>query len=54
MKVASGMMVASVTRSLVNVRDLQFESCMKHGLYFLMYGSETMLWKEGRSRIRAV
>ena len=38
-KVASGRKVAGALRSLVNARDLQLAP-------ILMYGSETMLWKE--------
>ena len=55
---ASGRNVASVIRSLINTRDLQLE-CVRvlHETLLvpvLMYGSETMLWKEERSRIRDV
>ena len=51
-KVVNGRRVAGVIRSLVNARDLQLETLF---VPVLMYGSETMLWKEkGRSRIRAV
>ena len=53
------MRVAGAIRSLVNARDMQLE-CARV-LYetllvpFLMYSSETVLWKEKeRSRIRAV
>ena len=54
-KGASGRRVAGAIRTIVNARDLQIESCMKHCLYILTYGNETMLWKEKeRSRIRAV
>ena len=58
-KVASRRRVAGVIRSLVNARDLQIE-CVRvlHEMLLvpiLMYGSETMLWKEKeRSRIRGV
>ena len=58
-KVASGRRVAGVIRSLVNTRALQLE-CARvfHETLFvpvLMYGNETMFWKEKeRSRIRAV
>ena len=57
-KMASGRRAASVARSLVNSKDLQIECArVLHGTVFvpaLMYGSETMLWKEKeRSRIRA-
>ena len=55
-KVASGRRVASDIRSRVNARDLQLECArVLHETLlvpFLMYGSETTLWKE-RSRIRA-
>ena len=50
--------VVGAIRSLVNARDLQIE-CARvllqniASVSVLMYGSETMLWKE-RSRIRAV
>ena len=56
---ASRRRAAGAIRSLVNARDLQVE-CAKvlHETLFvhvLIYGSETMLWKEKeRSRIRAV
>ena len=58
-KVTSGRRVAGVIRSLVNARDLQIECArVLHETLLvpvLMYGSETMLWKEEeRSRIRAV
>ena len=54
-KVARGMRVASAIRSIVNVRGLQLEyaKVLHETLFvpFLMYGSETMLWKEkGRRR----
>ena len=58
-KVASEKGVAGTIRSIVNVRDLQLE-CFRvlHETLFiavLMYGSETMLWKEKeRCRIKAV
>ena len=49
-KVASGRRVASTIRSLVNVRDLQLECArVLHETLVvpvLMYGSETVLWKE--------
>ena len=50
--------VVGAIRSLVNARDLQIE-CARvllqniASVSVLMYGSETMLWKE-RSRIRVV
>ena len=55
----SGRSVAGEIRSPVNARDLQLEcSSVLHETLlvpFLMYGSETMLWKEKkRSRIRAM
>ena len=58
-KVASGRRVAGAIRSLVNARDLQLECAnfLHESLFVpvLMYGSETMLWKEmERSRIWAV
>ena len=58
-KVASGRRVAVAIRSLVNARNLQFECArVLHETLLvpvLMYGSETMLWKEKeRSRVRAV
>ena len=49
-KVASGRRVAGVIRSLIDARVLH-ETLL---VLVLMYGSETMLWKEKRSRIRAV
>ena len=56
---ASGRRDAGVIRSLVNARDLQLERARV--LYetllvaVLMYGSETMLWREKeRPRVRAV
>ena len=57
-KVASGRKFAGTIRSLVNSRDLQLE-CARffHETLLvpvLMYGSETMLWKKERSRIRVV
>ena len=58
-KVASGRRVAGTIRSLVNGRVLQldFVTVLHETLLVpvLMYGSETMIWKEKeRSRIRAV
>ena len=57
-KVPSGRRVAGGIRSLVNTRDLQLEFArVLHETLLvpvLMYGSETMLWKKKRSRIRAV
>ena len=57
-KVASGRRLVDAIRSLVNARYLQL-GCARvlHETLlvpFLTYGSETMLWKEERSRIRAV
>ena len=57
--VASGGRVAGAIRSLVSVRGLQLECArVLHEtllVLVLMYGSETMLWKEKeRSRVRAV
>ena len=56
-KVASGRRVAGTIRSLVNGRVLQldFVTVLHETLLVpvLMYGSETMIWKEKeRSRIR--
>ena len=56
---ASGRRVVGAIRSLVIARDLQLEYArFLHETVFvpvLMYGSETMLWKEReRSRLRAV
>ena len=58
-KVANGGRVAGAIRSLINARDLQLECArvLRETLLIpvLMYGSETVLWKEKkRSRIRAV
>ena len=58
-KVTSGRRVAGAIRSLVNTRSLQLECAIGlHELLLvsvLIYGSETMIWKEKeRSRIRAV
>ena len=58
-KVASGRRVAGAIRFLINARDLQLECAgVLHETLlvpFLMYESETMLWKEKeRSRIRGV
>ena len=58
-KVASGKRVASAISSLVNARGLWLECARVLYEGFLMpvllYGSETMIWKEKeRSRIRAV
>ena len=58
-KMESGRWVAGAIGSLVNARDLQFECARVFHeamlVPFLMYGSETMLWKEKeRSRARAV
>ena len=55
---ASGRVVGAIS-SLVNVRDLQLERVrVLHETLLvpvLMYGSETMLWREKeRSRVRAV
>ena len=53
----SGRKVAGAIRSLVTGRGIQLE-CTRvfHGTLFvhvLMYCSDTMIWKKGRSRIRA-
>ena len=57
-KVASGRRVAGSISSLVNARDLQLECArVLHETLLvplLMYGTEKMLWKEERSRVRAV
>ena len=58
-KVASGRRVAGAIRFLVNAWDLELECArILHETMLipvLMYGSETVLWKEKeRSRIRAV
>ena len=58
-KVASGRRVAGAIRSLVNARGLQLEFArvLYETLFLpvLMYGSETVRWKEKEgSRIRAV
>ena len=58
-KVASGRRVIGAIRSLVNARYLQLECArVSYETFFvsvLMYGSETLLWKENeRSRVRAV
>ena len=57
-KVASGRRVAGAIRSLVNARSLQLECArvLHESLLVpvLTYGSETMIWREERSRIRAV
>ena len=58
-KAASGMSVSGVNRSLVNGRGLQLECArVLHKILlvpFLMYGSETMIWKKEEGyRVRAV
>ena len=47
-KVASGRSVPGAIRSLGNARDLKLECASLETLLVLvlMYGSETMLWKE--------
>ena len=55
----SGRRTASIIRSLFNARELQLDyTSVLHGTFHvpvLIYGSETMLWKEKeKSRIRAV
>ena len=56
-KVASGRRVAGALSFLVNAKDLQLECArVLHETLLvpiLIYGSETMLWKE-KSRVRAV
>ena len=55
---ASGRKVKGAIRSLANAKYLQLECArVLHEtllVLVLMYGSETMLWKEERSRIRVV
>ena len=56
-KVVNGRRIASDIRSLVNARDFQLEcAIVLHTTLLvpvLMYGRETMIWKEKeRSRIR--
>ena len=57
-KVVSGRRVTCAIRSLVNARSLQLECArvLHESLLVpvLTYGSETMIWREERSRIRAV
>ena len=57
-KAACGRRVAGAIRSLANARDLQVECdrVLHEQLLVpvLMYGNETMLWKEERSRVKAV
>ena len=57
-KVASGRRIAGVIRSLVNVRGLQLQCArVLHETLLvpvLMYGRETVIWKNKRSRIRNV
>ena len=57
-KVASGKRVADAIRTLINARSLLHECArVLHELLLvpvLMYGSETMIWREKRSRIRAI
>ena len=57
-RVASGRKVAYAIRSLVNARDLQlrYARVLHETLLVpvLTYGSETMLWKEEKPRIRTV
>ena len=57
-KVASRRRVTGAIRSLVNARDLLLECArVLHETLLvpvLMYGSDKMLWKEERSRIRVV
>ena len=57
-KVASGRRVAGAIRSLVKARDLQLECAIVFRetllVAILMYGSDTVLWKEERSRVGAV
>ena len=57
-KVVSGRRVAGAIRSVVNARSLQLEYArvLHESLLVpvLTYGSETMIWREERSRIIAV
>ena len=57
-KLTSRRRVAGAIRSLVIARDLQFECArVLHKTLLvpvLIYGSETMLWKEELSRIRDI
>ena len=56
-KVVSGRRVAGAIRCLANPRDLQLSVLVLHEILLLpvlMYGSETMLWKEEISIIMAV
>ena len=57
-KVGSGRRVASVIRSLINVRDLQLKYIgVLHEIFLIhvfIYGNEIILGKEERFRIRAV
>ena len=56
-KLASGRRVAGAIRSLVNARSCECARVLHKSLLvpLLMFGSETMIWKEEvRSRIRAV
>ena len=55
---ASGRRVSRAIRSLVNVRSLKVECArvLHESLLVpvLTYGSETMIWREERSRIRSL
>ena len=55
---ASGRRTAAAIRSLVNDKSLQLEcATVLHDSLLvpvLMYGSETVIWKKERSRLKAV
>ena len=57
-KVASGMGIAGVLRSLISAKGLQLECArVVHKSLLvpvLMYGSEALVWKKENSRIRVV
>ena len=54
--VASGRRVSGAIKSLVNARSLQLECArvFPELVPVLIYGSDTMIWREERSRIEAV
>ena len=56
-KVASGRRVAGAITVMINARSLQLERgrVMHESLLMhVLYGSETMIWREERSRIMAI
>ena len=57
-KVVGGRKIADAIRTLVIARGLQFECArVLHETFLIpvfMYSSETMMWKEESSRIRAI